>query len=193
MSDITSKIAEKFKSLRASRGLSLSQVAKLTGVSKAMLGQIERGQSSPTISTLWKIATGFNIAFSTFLEGAAPQSQPVLHRFNDLPIFEQNNSGMRVTPLIPFDDELFIDLFKIELVPGASSESSPHEFGVIEHVIVLSGELDLRLNDTWHKISAGESMRFHADCHHAYANSSDNLVVIHNLIHYPHNKILSTP
>ncbi|OTA20376.1 XRE family transcriptional regulator [Xenorhabdus beddingii] len=187
MSDITSKLAEKFKLLRASRGLSLSQAAKLTGVSKAMLGQIERGQSSPTISTLWKIATGFNIAFSTFLEGADPQPQPVLHRFNELPVFEQNNSGMRVTPLIPFDDELFIDLLKIELVPGASSESSPHESGVIEHVIVISGELDLRLDDTWHKISAGESMRFHANCHHAYANSGDDITVIHNLIHYPRN------
>ncbi|CDG20271.1 Uncharacterized HTH-type transcriptional regulator ydcN [Xenorhabdus poinarii G6] len=187
MSDITPKIAEKFKSLRASRGLSLSQAAKLTGVSKAMLGQIERAQSSPTISTLWKIATGFNIAFSTFLEGATPQPQPILHQFNALPVFEQNNSGMRVTPLIPFDDELFIDLFKIELIPGASSESSPHESGVIEHIIVLSGVLDLRLNDTWHKISSGESLRFHADCHHAYANSGDDIVVIHNLIHYPHH------
>ncbi|WP_279625596.1 hypothetical protein [Xenorhabdus ishibashii] len=39
-----------------------------------------------------------------------------MHRFNELPIFEQNNSGMRVTPLIPFDDELFIDLFKIAIV-----------------------------------------------------------------------------
>ncbi|MEX0447022.1 helix-turn-helix domain-containing protein [Xenorhabdus sp. SGI246] len=189
MSDITPKIAEKFKSLRASRGLSLSQAAKLTGVSKAMLGQIERGQSSPTISTLWKIATGFNIAFSTFLEGTEPQLQPVLHRFNELPIFEQNNSGMRVTPLIPFDDEFFIDLFKIELLPGVSSESSPHEVGVVEHVIVLSGVLDLRINNTWHKISAGESMRFHASCNHAYANSGDDIVVIHNLIHYPHHSL----
>ncbi|MDX7986656.1 helix-turn-helix domain-containing protein [Xenorhabdus sp. 12] len=186
MSDITSKIAETFKSLRTSRELSLSQVAKLTGVSKAMLGQIERGQSCPTVSTLWKIATGFNIAFSTFLEGATPQPQPVLHRFNELPTFEQNDSGMRVIPLVPFDDELFIDLLKIELIPGASSESSPHEFGVIEHIVVLSGVLDLRINETWHKISAGESIRFHADCHHAYTNSGDDVVVLHNLIHYPH-------
>ncbi|PHM52865.1 helix-turn-helix domain-containing protein [Xenorhabdus sp. KK7.4] len=186
MSDITSKIAETFKLLRASRGVSLSQAAKLTGVSKAMLGQIERGQSSPTVSTLWKIATGFNVAFSTFLEGTEPQLQPALHRFNELPSFEQNNSGMSVKPLIPFDDEFFIDLFKIELAPGASSESTPHESGVVEHVIVLNGELDLRINDEWHKVSSGESMRFSADCSHAYANSGDEVVVIHNLIHYPH-------
>ena len=131
MHDITPAVAETFKQLRAERGLSLSQAAQLTGVSKAMLGQIERGQSSPTVSTLWKIATGFNVAFSVFLEGAQPQVQAGLHSFATLPVFEQTRSGMRVTPLIPFDDELKTDLLKIDLLPGALSESGPHEPGVI--------------------------------------------------------------
>lgn len=129
MHDITPAVAETFKQLRAERGLSLSQAAQLTGVSKAMLGQIERGQSSPTVSTLWKIATGFNVAFSVFLEGAQPQVQAGLHSFATLPVFEQTRSGMRVTPLIPFDDELKTDLLKIDLLPGALSESGPHEPG----------------------------------------------------------------
>ena len=120
MHDITPAVAETFKQLRAERGLSLSQAAQLTGVSKAMLGQIERGQSSPTVSTLWKIATGFNVAFSVFLEGAQPQVQAGLHSFATLPVFEQTRSGMRVTPLIPFDDELKTDLLKIDLLPGRS-------------------------------------------------------------------------
>ncbi|VDY33524.1 HTH-type transcriptional regulator sinR [Morganella morganii] len=120
MHDITPAVAETFKQLRAERGLSLSQAAQLTGVSKAMLGQIERGQSSPTVSTLWKIATGFNVAFSVFLEGAQPQVQAGLHSFATLPVFEQTRSGMRVTPLIPFDDELKTDLLKIDLLPGGA-------------------------------------------------------------------------
>ena len=64
MQDIPPNVAEALKSLRTERGLSLSQTAELTGVSKAMLGQIELGKSSPTVATLWKIATGFNVAFS---------------------------------------------------------------------------------------------------------------------------------
>ncbi|MGJ7066340.1 XRE family transcriptional regulator [Morganella morganii] len=186
MHDITPAVAETFKQLRAERGLSLSQAAQLTGVSKAMLGQIERGQSSPTVSTLWKIATGFNVAFSVFLEGAQPQQQPGLHPFAKLPVFEQTRSGMRVTPLIPFDDELKTDLLKIDLLPGALSESGPHEPGVIEHVIVLEGALQLRLGDEWHTVSAGESLRFHADIPHTYANPGHSVVTLHNLIHYPH-------
>ena len=185
MQDITPTIAGTFKQLRAERGLSLSQAALLTGVSKAMLGQIERGQSSPTVATLWKIATGFNIAFSVFLEGAQPQPEPELHRFAQLPVFEQTRSGMRVTPLVPFDDELRVDLLKIDLLPGALSESDAHEKGVIEHVIVMDGVLQLRLGDEWHAVSAGESLRFHADIPHAYANPGESIVTLHNLIHYP--------
>ncbi|MEC9259838.1 MAG: helix-turn-helix transcriptional regulator, partial [Pseudomonadota bacterium] len=59
-------IAQHLKALRKAQGLSLDSVAKLTGVSKAMLGQIERQESSPTISTLWKIASGLDASFSAF-------------------------------------------------------------------------------------------------------------------------------
>lgn len=177
-------IAKILKKLRTERALSLSKTAELTGVSKAMLGQIELGQSSPTVAILWKIATGFNIPFSNFLEVGKTKS-PELHDFENLPIFEQAVSGMRVTSLIPFDPILKVDLFKIELIPGALSQSSPHEKGVIEHVIVFQGVLKLTLNQEQHVIKAGESFRFSADVPHSYANESEETVVLHNLIHYP--------
>ena len=65
-SAISKSIAQHLQSVRKGRGLSLDKTAKLTGVSKAMLGQIERGESSPTIATLWKIATGLECSFSSF-------------------------------------------------------------------------------------------------------------------------------
>ncbi len=61
--DITQHLAYTLKTERQARGWSLARLAEETGVSKAMLGQIERNESSPTVSTLWKIATGLNIPF----------------------------------------------------------------------------------------------------------------------------------
>ena len=52
---------------RARLGISLDEAAARTGVSKAMLGQIERGESSPTLSTMWKISAGLRIPISAFL------------------------------------------------------------------------------------------------------------------------------
>lgn len=185
MQDLASHLAQTLKSLRTQRGWSLNQAAENTGVSKAMLGQIERGESSPTVATLWKIATGFNVAFSAFLETAPQQPAAMLHRYGELPIFNQDNADMRVVPLFPFDRQLGFDMFVIDLAPGALSESSAHEPGVIEHVIVISGQLELAINGEWYSLASGEAMRFQADCPHAYHNASVEPVRIHDLIHYP--------
>ena len=66
MEHISLRIGERLKEIRNIRQMTLDDVAKLTGVSKPMLGQIERGQSSPTINTLWKISTGLKIPLSFF-------------------------------------------------------------------------------------------------------------------------------
>ena len=60
-------VAENLKRLREERKLSLDAVAKCSGVSKSMLGQIERGVTNPTISTLWKIANGLKISFTSLM------------------------------------------------------------------------------------------------------------------------------
>ncbi|HEI8865154.1 helix-turn-helix domain-containing protein [Serratia sp. AKBS12] len=185
MQELTSHLAQTLKQLRAERSWSLSQAAEHTGVSKAMLGQIERGESSPTVATLWKIATGFNVAFSVFLEGAQAASQPTLQRQGKLPAFDQANASMRVVPLFPYDRQLGFDMFDIVLAAGATSASSPHEPGVIEHVVVIDGQLDLAIDGQWTRLAAGEAIRFQADCPHVYRNSSQWPVRFHDLIHYP--------
>lgn len=72
-------------------------------MSKAMLGQIERNESSPTVATLWKIATGLNVPFSTFI--SPPESEP-------LPTFDPQEQAMVVTPLFPWDPVLFLITFQ---------------------------------------------------------------------------------
>lgn len=174
--DAAHYLASTLKNLRHDRGLSLTQAAEKTGVSKAMLGQIERNESSPTVATLWKIATGFNVPFSLFL---APPSPPVKALYSP-PLQE-----MQVETLFPFDPELRFDHFSIVLAPGALSESSPHDSGVIEHVVVISGILDLKLDGQWHRLPAGDRRRFAGDNAHSYRNSQAEAVHFHSLIHYP--------
>ncbi|CBG88362.1 helix-turn-helix domain-containing protein [Citrobacter rodentium] len=176
MDNLTHYLATTLKTLRSQRGWSLSRLAEATGVSKAMLGQIERNESSPTVATLWKIATGLNVPFSTFI--APPES-------TRLPTFDPQQQAMVVTPLFPWDPELCFDHFSILLAPGALSESTPHEAGVIEHVVVIYGELEMRINAQWRSIHAGEGVRFAGDEPHAYRNSSGQPVHFHSLIHYP--------
>ncbi|MFQ3466318.1 helix-turn-helix domain-containing protein [Enterobacter bugandensis] len=173
--DITQHLAATLKTLRQTRGWSLSKLADETGVSKAMLGQIERNESSPTVSTLWKIATGLNVPFSAFITPEADRPA----------VFDSQQQAMVVKPLFPWDETLRFDHFSITLAPGALSESTPHEAGVIEHVVVISGELEMKINDEWQTVHADSGVRFAGDKPHAYRNSSDRPVHFHSLIHYP--------
>ena len=177
-------LATTLREQRLQRGWSLSQAAQMTGVSKAMLGQIERAESSPTIATLWKIATGFNLPFSTFIEPAAGDSgQP--RRESALPGYSAAGNGMQAISLFPFDPDLGFEMLVIALAPGALSVSDAHERGVTEHVIVLEGGLELVVDGQQHYLAPGEALRFQADCAHSYHNGGSEIVRFHDLIHYP--------
>lgn len=177
-------LANTLKQQRTLRGWSLSHAAQVTGVSKAMLGQIERAESSPTIATLWKIATGFNLPFSLFIEPDAADNRAP-RRETLLPGYSPAGYGMQVVSLFPFDAELCFEMLVIELAPGALSESAAHEKGVTEHVIVLEGALELVVDGQLQRLGRGEALRFQADCVHSYHNSGNEKVRFHDLIHYP--------
>lgn len=176
MDNLTQYLATTLRTLRHQREWSLSRLAEETGVSKAMLGQIERNESSPTVATLWKIATGLNVPFSTFI--SPPESDGTT-------TFDPEQQAMVVTPLFPWDPQLCFDHFSILLAPGALSESTPHETGVIEHVVVINGLLDMYIEGAWRTLKAGEGGRFAGDTAHSYRNSSEQTVHFHSLIHYP--------
>ena len=175
--DAAQYLASTLKNLRHDRGLSLSQAAEFTGVSKAMLGQIERNESSPTVATLWKIATGFNVPLSLFLVPSSPSAAQQL--------YGPSLQDMQIEPLFPFDPQLGFDYFSLILTPGTLSESSAHDIGVIEHVVVISGTLDLQLEGQWYQLQAGDRRRFAGDKAHSYRNSQAENVHFHSLIHYP--------
>ena len=66
-SDLRPTLAGNLRRLRVRRGLSLERLARASGVSRAMLGQIELGQSTPTIQVVWKIARSLDVPFSALL------------------------------------------------------------------------------------------------------------------------------
>ncbi|KTC98984.1 helix-turn-helix domain-containing protein [Legionella erythra] len=178
-------IANHLKSLRQQRGWSLDKAAQETGVSKAMLGQIERLESSPTVATLWKIASGFHVSFSSFLEDSPDNAAETLYRPKPQQALQHADEHLIITSLFPFDPELRFECFLIELLPHSEQFSSPHEPGVIEHIIVVDGDVEILVHQDWHKLHAGDGLRFDASKPHGYRNTRDKSAFFHDIIHYP--------
>lgn len=187
MNALYQHIAATLKTLRQERGWSLDKTAQETGVSKAMLGQIERGESSPTIATLWKIASGFHTPFSSFITEINTDFKQPVYRMGSTQHLHPSDEKIRIMPLFPYDNQLKVEIFIIELLPGCEHLSPPHKHGVIEHVIAVEGSIDVFINGTWHELTKGAGLRFNANQIHGYRNTSAINACIHDIIHYPLN------
>lgn len=182
MQDLARHISVTLQLLRKQRGWSLDKTAAATGVSKAMLGQIERGESSPTVATLWKIATGFETSFSAFLE---PSPTSNIWRQEVNPSLQAvNNSDITATAIIPYDQDMKFELLMVTIPAGLEYLSAAHAMGVMEHVIPLNGTLDVMTDGAWQSLKAGDAIRFDASHTHGYRNNSAHTVNFHNLICY---------
>jgi XRE family transcriptional regulator, regulator of sulfur utilization len=185
---INQQVGMALRQLRQQQGWSLDQAAQTCGVSKAMLGQIERGESSPTVVTLWKIATGFHVPFTYFMQTPSRhelgEDLGALYRGPQPGQSQCLAEGIRVTTLLPFEPVLGYELLWVELPVGCDYYSVPHEVGSIEQVIPLSGHMALWLNDNWHPLVAGEVLRFAGDQRHGYRNLGSEPACFHDLIHY---------
>ena len=168
--DMNLVIAANLKALRAAKQLSLGEAAERTGVSKSMLGQIERGESSPTISTLWKIATGLQVSFTSLMEQPEPQTQ--LIREADMQPLTGDEGRFLLYPVIQSCAGRPFEILDLVLAPGALSASQPHADGTQEFVLVYEGVLEVRLGtaQTSCLVHQGEVLHYHADQCHTYHN-----------------------
>lgn len=182
MNDPTYNIGSVLKRVRFERGLTLEETSNLTGVSKAMLGQIERGESNPTISILWKISTGLRISFSELLGSETDNYEAV--SIEDIEPVYESDGKMILYDVFPFNPISGFEYFYIKLIPGAKHVSTPHENSTEEYIVVTKGTLELTVEDQIFELTAPSSFRFKSNKNHTYSNPYDTEVIFQNIVKY---------
>lgn len=182
MDELKATILERMKLIRNNKQLSLDQAAEITGISKAMLSQIERGQSMPTITTLWKIATGYKVPLTYFLEEEKPDYTLVDFQHGE-PLHSEY-AKMCTYTLFPYNPAQSFEMLYIEFDQGCVHASAKHLDGVEEYIFALSGSLELSLNQEKIRISGKQGFRFKADVPHSYVTTQEPCTVL-NIIFYP--------
>ncbi|WP_349409667.1 helix-turn-helix domain-containing protein [Pseudalkalibacillus sp. SCS-8] len=180
--DVNQMIGDKLKAIRTERKLSLDELSKITQVSKAMLGQIERGTSSPTISTLWKIATGLGISFSSFVEEDTPKFSKV--KIDEVNPLLEDEGRYLVHTLFPTEPKRNFEVYAVTMEPGCKYTSPAHINGVEEYLFLHEGEMTVEIEGSVHHLKAGEAFRFSADYEHTYKNSSADPCNLFLIVHY---------
>ncbi|MED4731926.1 XRE family transcriptional regulator [Aneurinibacillus migulanus] len=182
MDAIHVRVGNNLEKIRKKRGLSLDKVSELTGVSKGMLYQIERGDSQPTITTVWKIATGLNLSFSSLIR-TEETAVSIVSRA-EIPHVTEDNENCKVYLLFPFDPQTRFEIYSIVLHPNGSYLSSPHNEGVYEYITVVSGVFTLKIRDEIFNLPTGDAIRFAGNAPHMYINETDEDVVLQVVMYY---------
>jgi transcriptional regulator with XRE-family HTH domain len=180
---LTVIFAENLKRLREDKKLSLDNVAKLSGVSKSMLGQIERGEVNPTISTVWKIANGLKVSFTTLM--SRPESDIEIIDKQDIQPLIEGDGKYRNYPVFPFSDTRRFEIYMMEIDAGGQLYAEPHPQGTQEFITVFAGEVTVGVDGKKYIVRSGNAMRFKADAAHSYHNTGGEQARLSMVIHYP--------
>ncbi len=183
MDQLNTVVGANLKRLRAERQISLDRLSDLTGVSKSMLGQIERGETSPTINTIWKIANGLKVSFSAFLERDEPASQ-LVDRVDVTPLIEDEGKYV-VLPFFGVEGQRNFEMFSFTIQPGGKIEAEPHFAGTQEFIMVYEGVLTIWVDGQKSQVKTGQAFRFDADVEHGYVNEGSETMRGCMVLYYP--------
>ncbi len=188
--DPAQAIGQRLAVHRARRGVKVSALAREIGVSPSLISQIERGQSRPSVSTLFALAEALDVPVDAFFrdgdqEPPWPQAEPSrLGLVPDVPRGERHvvrggeRSGIdiaggvrweRLTPT-PMDELEFMELV---YAPGAQSHASLYRHPGVEMVLVLSGRMVIFVGFDRYDLDAGDSICFPSTMPHRYLNPTD--------------------
>lgn len=154
-------------SLREKQGLSLRALAGRCGLSINAISQIERGENSPTVSSLQRLATALNVPITDFFQEEARQtvvfikSDCGLHSHSNGVIMESLGIGLVNQQLEPF---------KITVEKGAGNIDDPVSHAGEEFVHCLEGQLEYRVGERFFSLERGDSLLFDATQYHGYRN-----------------------
>ncbi|KQQ55753.1 hydroxyacid dehydrogenase [Pseudomonas sp. Leaf127] len=181
---IGERVAQNLQRLRSKRYLSLDALARVSGVSRAMLAQIESGRSVPSIKVLCKIAKGLKVSVAAFLETRAFEGVELLPAQQSKRLVSPDGSFVS-RALFPFDRSRQSEFYEIRLRGLSEEVSQGHAAGVQENLVVAQGVLQISVNEARYLLSPGDSILFYADQPHRYYNPADSEAVAYLVITHP--------
>ncbi len=162
-----SELPLRLKEARKAQGLSLDATANLSGVSRSMVSQIERGESSPTIATLWNLTRALNVDFAGLLGENTQTDNITVLRSAEVPTIEK--LGCRIAILSPPEDADGHEVYDIRFAENGSLKSQPHRRGTREQLTVLEGDIRVVSGSAELLVSSGDTARYAADVPHEIA------------------------
>ena len=164
------RLGGRVKELRRRRRLTLEELAELSGVSRAMISKLERGEKNPTLVIAAKLAEGLGVTLSQ-LAGMEERREVVVVPKERRMVMRDPETGFERQLLSPNFVGSGVEFIRNEIPEGSTSgEFPPHRRDVEEHIVVERGSLRAILGGEEYLLEEGDSIYFEADVKHRFDN-----------------------
>ena len=163
-------VGTNLRRLRHAQGYSLETLAKRSGVSRAMLGQIETGKSVPTITLIWKVSKALGIPATALIAQTTEPRSTVLTKETIRTIASNNGGFLQRTFSHPETDQPF-DFSEFEIAGGHREVVPVYPWGARATLLVTAGLVEIELNSgASTRLNTGDAILYQADSAHALFN-----------------------
>jgi transcriptional regulator with XRE-family HTH domain len=166
--DSRAHLAANLRRLRAARGLSQQQIAKLAGIPRPTWASLETGDANPTLAVLTRAAAALQVSIEELI--GPPRTAARLFRAGEVP--GRRRGGATLRPLLP-ESIPGLEIGWIELAPGGQMVGVPHTPGTREYLTCESGRIELVASGERYQLGPGDALVFRGDQRHGYRNLDD--------------------
>lgn len=178
-------IGKNVKKERQHQQLTLDALSATSGVSKAMLSQIESDKVNPTIATMWKIAHALKVDFNVLLKGEGEKARKFsVNRNEDITTLDACAKGVYIKVLSPISMSEDLELYTLTFQPGAKLSSIPHYPETEEYLTVLHGRVRATAGKKSAILNEGDVLVYQCDTEHAIENISDKESMIYMVVRF---------
>ncbi|WP_426621597.1 helix-turn-helix domain-containing protein [Microbacterium sp. As-52] len=166
MEELRTRIARTLRRERETAGLSVSELARRAGISKATVSQLESGAGNPSVETLWALGVALGVPFAVLVDQQA--NTPTLIRADNLTGVPSAAAAYSATLLSASPPGARRDIYLIQAEPGDARRSDPHHPGTIEHVILMAGQARIGPAGEPVLLNPGDYLTYPGDAPHIF-------------------------
>lgn len=169
--DLSQIFGERVRTLREQARLTLEELSQRSGVSRAMLSKVERGEKSPTIGVASSISKALNSTLTYLTNGQQEHRAVAVVRRDERHVFKDRESGFERHLISPAIAGISTELLYHLLKPGTSTGTLPaYPSGTEKQVVVIAGTLIVAMKSGDIELKTGDALYFEADVDHAFVN-----------------------
>jgi XRE family transcriptional regulator, regulator of sulfur utilization len=167
-------IARNLRRWRMTREMSLSALAEQAGVAKSTVSLIERGQGNPSIDTVWALAAALGVPFTSLCQQEPPARDVLVVRESEGSVITEDDAGaaseegLVIRHMLTRTGGSLIEIYTVVLAEGALRNANAHVSGLLEHVAVAAGTIEISADSFSETLGQGDLISFRADRPHSY-------------------------